>query len=322
VTSVAFAESRAPHPLAIGWRSASTFADMSDLSVRTVAVNGVDLAVRTSSSFDDGDRPLAICVHGFPDSANTWRHLVADLDDAGFRVAAPNLRGFAPSAVPTDERFQAAASSLDMLRLHDFFGGDDRAVLVGHDWGAPIAYGAAVHDSDRWAKVVGLAVPPGPAFAAALLGDLDQLKRSWYMFFFQHPFADFILAADDQAFIEMLWNDWSPGHDWADDLVHAKAALRSPENLAAALGLYRAALGAGSLDPELAELQAATGMVPPQPLLYLHGSTDEGIGADVAESARSSVGDNVTIEIVDDVGHFLHLEAPAVVDARIVEFLS
>jgi pimeloyl-ACP methyl ester carboxylesterase len=300
-------------------------AGVTDAFVRTVSVNDVDLAVSTSASFDDGDRPLAICVHGFPDSAHTWRHLIVDLDDAGFRVAAPFLRGFAPSAVPSGGCFQAGASVRDVLALHDVLGGDARAVLVGHDWGAPIVYGAAVHEPDRWAKVVGLAVPPGPAFAAALLGDLTQLKRSWYMFFFQHPFADFILTANDHAMVEMLWNDWSPGHEWADDgddLVHAKAALGTPQNVAAALGLYRAALGTTQLDPDLADLQAATGEVPPQPLLYLHGSTDQGIGAEVAESARATVGDNVTIEVVDGVGHFLHLESPGPIDARIVRYLS
>ncbi len=296
-----------------------------DDSVTIIDVGGCDLAVITSASFADDGRPLAICVHGFPDSAHTWRHLLTDLDDAGFRAAAPFLRGFAPSAVPADGCFQAGASVGDVLALHDVFGGDERAVLVGHDWGAPIVYGAAAHEPDRWAKVVGMAVPPGPAFAAALLGDLRQLKRSWYMFVFQHPFADFILAADDHAMVEMLWNDWSPGRDWADEgdlLAHAKSALGAPENVAAALGLYRAALGTSVLDPDLADLQAASGAVPPQPLLYLHGSTDEGIGPEVAESARATVGGNVTIEIVDGVGHFLHLESPRTINARILEFLS
>ncbi len=295
---------------------------MTDTLLRTVSVNGVDLAVLTSASFDDASRPLAVCVHGFPDSAHSWRHLMARLDAAGLRVAAPFIRGFAPSTVPADGRYQAGVSSVDVLRLHEQFEGDERAVVIGHDWGASIAYGAASHEPGRWSKVVGMAVPPGSAMAAALIGNLTQLKRSWYMFFFQHPFADFVLAANDQAFIEMLWNDWSPGGAWDSDLTNAKAALAEPANLAAALGLYRAALGDGLVDPGLADVQAATGAVPTQPTLYLHGADDGCIGVEVAESARALTPGNVTIEIVAGAGHFLQLEAPDVVNDLVIGFLE
>jgi hypothetical protein len=106
------------------------------------------------------------------------------------------------------------------------------------------------------------------------------------------------VPADDLAFIDMIWADWSPGYDAAEDLVHVKDALRDPANLAAALGYYRATLGDGLRDPELDELQAATQQIPPQPLLYLHGVDDGCIGVEVAEAARSMVAGNVTIETV------------------------
>jgi pimeloyl-ACP methyl ester carboxylesterase len=292
-----------------------------DRTVR-VDVGGFELACLVSDTIDDHDRPLAVCLHGFPDSAHTWRHLRPALDDAGFRSVAPFLRGYAPSDVPDDGRYQTGASALDALTLHDLFGGDQRAVIVGHDWGAPIAYGAASFDPPRWSKVVGLAVPPGGAMATAFLTDTDQLKRSWYMFFFQTALAELVVPADDLAFVEMLWRDWSPGHDPADDLPAAKAALADPANLAAALGYYRATLGTGYVDPDLAAVQQATQQVPSQPMLYLHGADDACIGPGVAESARAGVGDNVTIELVEGTGHFLHLEDPASVNGRIIGFLT
>ncbi len=288
----------------------------------TVTIGDIDLACRTSASIADTDRPLVICVHGFPDSATTWRHLIPALDDAGFRAVAPYLRGYAPSEVPADGRVQTAASVIDVTGLHEHFAGDGRAVLVGHDWGAPIVYGAANHAPERWAKVVGLAVPPGGALGQAFLTNSVQLKRSWYMFFFQHGLADLVVPADDLAFIDMLWADWSPGYDATDDLVAAKSALGEPANLAAALGYYRAALGGVGTKPELGDAQAATLVVPRQPTLYLHGTTDGGIGAEVAELARTMVAPNVTIEVFDGVGHFLHLEAPDTVNHRILEFLA
>jgi pimeloyl-ACP methyl ester carboxylesterase len=221
-----------------------------------------------------------------------------------------------------DGAYQTGASAADLNALHEYFGGDQQAVLVGHDWGAPIVYGAASHAPHRWSKVVAVAVPPGGAMGLAFMTNADQLKRSWYMFFFQHGLADVVVPADNLAFIDMIWNDWSPGYDATNDLPHVKDALREPENVSAALGYYRAMLGDGYVNPELADIQAATQEVPAQPTLYLHGSDDGCIGVEVAESARSMVGDNVTFRIIEDTGHFPHLENPEVVNQHIVEFLT
>ena len=269
-----------------------------------------------------GDGPLALCFHGFPDSAHTWRHLLPLLADAGFRAVAPFQRGYAPSRVPDDGILQSGALSMDAIALHDALGGDERAVLVGHDWGAATVYGAAGHAPERWRRVVAMAVPPGGALAHAFVTNLTQLKRSWYMFFFQHPLADLLVGADDLAFIDMLWRDWSPGFDATEELALLKPSLRDPAHLAAAVGYYRARLGDGKKDPALDEVQQATQDVPPQPLLYLHGAGDGCIGVEVAEAARSMLPDSVTVEIVDGGGHFLHLEQPAVVNRRVVEFLT
>ena len=76
-------------------------------------------------------------------------------------------------------------------------------------------YGAASHAPDRWRAVVSMAVPPGGALGAAFLTNLRQVKRSWYMFMFQHPLADLLVGANDLAFVDMLWSDWSPGFDAA-----------------------------------------------------------------------------------------------------------
>jgi pimeloyl-ACP methyl ester carboxylesterase len=287
-----------------------------------VLVNGVELEVLTSPSIDDTDRPLSVCVHGFPDTAHTWRHLFPALEASGHRAVAPFLRGYAPSSVPQDGRYQTGASALDIIGLHDHFGGDERAALIGHDWGAPIVYGAASHAPARWRTVVAMAVPPGGAMGHAFVTNTDQLKRSWYMFFFQSPLAELVVPADDLAFVDMIWRDWSPGYAADADVPAVKEALRDPANLAAALGFYRAALGDGLVDPDLADVQQATQAVPDQTTLYLHGTDDGCIGVEVAEAARSMVGPNVTIELVPDTGHFLHLEAPGPVNDRIVEFLA
>ncbi len=283
-----------------------------------ITINGVEFAYLTAG--DAG--PLALCLHGFPDSAYGWRLLLPELAAAGYRAVAPFQRGYAPTAVPADGRYQTGMLSVDANAFHEALGNGEPGVIIGHDWGAPATHGAAVLAPQRWSKVVSMAVPPGGAMGMAFVTNLAQVKRSWYMFFFQHGLADMVVPANDLAFIDMLWADWSPGYPAATDLEFVKASLRDPANLAAALGYYRATLGDGYQDPELNTAQAATQGLPPQPHLYLHGANDGCIGAEVAESARSMVGPNATIEVVDGAGHFLHLERPDVVNARIVDFLG
>lgn len=290
---------------------------MDGLDQLTVTANGVEFAALTA-----GSGPLALCLHGFPDSAHGWRHLLPALAAAGYRAVAPFQRGYAPTAIPADGRYQSGVLAVDANSLHDALGGDGDAVIIGHDWGAGATHGAAVLAPDRWRKVVTMAVPPGGAVLASFLGNIDQLKRSWYMFFFQHPLADLVVAGNDLAFIDRLWRDWSPGHDPDDDLPHVKAALGAEANLTAALGYYRATLGNGYKDPALEAAQAAVSQVPAQPLLYLHGRDDGCIGVEVAELAATMAPPNVTVEIVDGVGHFLHIERPDAINARILEFLA
>ncbi|MFK7918056.1 MAG: alpha/beta fold hydrolase [Ilumatobacter sp.] len=291
-------------------------------SQRRVDSNGVGIECLVSDSIDDTSRALVVCAHGFPDTAHTWRFLMPALEAAGFRVAAPFLRGYAPSDVPADGCVQTGASAMDLIALHDAFDGDDRAVLVGHDWGASIVYSAAAFAPDRWAKVVALAVPPAGSMGLAFATNTEQLKKSWYMFFFQHPLADLVVPADDLAFIDMIWADWSPGYEAAVDLAHVKDSLREPANLSAAIGYYRATLGGVGVRDEFADVQAAGSLAPPQPLLYLHGRNDGCIGPEVAESARAMVDDTATIEILDGLAHFLHLEDPTAVNNLILEFLA
>ncbi|MEY2740260.1 MAG: alpha/beta fold hydrolase [Ilumatobacteraceae bacterium] len=271
----------------------------------------------------DADAPLALCLHGFPDSAWSWAPLLESLAAGGWRAVAPFMRGYAPTAVPADGVYQTAALARDAVALHAALGGDGRAVVIGHDWGAPAAYGAAIDAPDRWRAVVGMAVPPGRALGAAFLGDLAQIKRSWYMFFFQHGLADAVVPAGDLAFVDMLWRDWSPGFDGAAHAARAKDALRGDGRLAAALGYYRATLGDGPRDPALADLQGRMGgQWPTQPLLYLHGRDDGCVGADVALAARTDAPPGARIEIVDGAGHFLQVERPDEVAGRVLAFLG
>jgi len=90
-----------------------------------------------------GPGPLALCLHGFPDTAHTWARLLPVLARAGFHAVAPFMRGYAPTTVPADGAFHLGALTADVVALHEVLGGSDDAVLIGHDWGAEAAYAAA-----------------------------------------------------------------------------------------------------------------------------------------------------------------------------------
>jgi len=287
------------------------------LKLDCVSANGTEF-----SFLECGSGKLALLLHGFPDTAQTWRHLMPMLAELGYRAVAPFTRGYAPSAVPQDGCYQTAMLARDANALHEKLGGNNDAVIIGHDWGAPSCYGAALDAPSRWRKVVGMAVPPTAALGMAFIKNIDQIKKSWYMFFFQHGLADLVVGANDHAFIEMLWRDWSPGYDASHDLEFVKRSLADPKNLRAALGYYRATLGDGYRDPQLADLQNRMGSgVPTQPLLYLHGANDGCIGAEVVEAARQIAPANVEFAMVDSAGHFLQLEQPKIVNQLVCDFI-
>jgi len=271
---------------------------------------------------EPGSGPLALCLHGYPDTAWTWRHLLPELAAAGYRAVAPFNRGYAPTDLAPDGRYQSGVLGVDANALHDALGGDGDAVLIGHDWGALGAYAAATLGADRWRRIVTAAVPPGPVVAQQFLS-YDQLKLSWYMFFQLTPLADLLVAMNDFEYIARLWQDWSPGYDCAEDVQHFARCMDGPGRLEAALGYYRQTLNGELQDPALADAQSAAFALPPQPLLYLHGRTDGCMAVELAQTT----GDHLTVEgsravVVDDAGHFLQLERPDVVNAEILDFLA
>ena len=186
-------------------------------AVRSATVRANDLEFGV---LEAGSGPLALCLHGFPDTAHTWRHLLPALAEAGFHAVAPFMRGYAPTAIPADGAYQLGALIADAVALHEVLGGGGDAVLIGHDWGAETAYGAAAHAPDRWRRLVTLAVPPA-SLDPVLFSDYEQLKRFFYLFLFRDPlgFADALVAGDQMSFLDRLWHDWSPGYDAGEDLA-------------------------------------------------------------------------------------------------------
>jgi pimeloyl-ACP methyl ester carboxylesterase len=283
-----------------------------------IAANGLEFAY-LSDGPEDG--PLALCLHGFPDSAHTWRYLLPELAAAGFRAVAPNLRGYAPTSVPTDGRYQVGALVQDANALHEALGGGDDAVLIGHDWGALATYGAVAHQPERWRRAVTAAVPPTASIGMSLL-TYAQLQKSWYMFFFLSPLAEAAVPLDDYAFLGGLWRDWSPGYDGAWDVARVKESIGDPERIVAAISYYRAMWDQTLQVPELADEQAAALLPTPRPTLYLHGRDDQCMLLSSIGSPLDFLAEGSQVEVIDDAGHFLHVERPDVVNRAILDFVT
>ena len=287
-----------------------------EIKLNRVHANGIDF-----SYLECGSGPLAMCIHGFPDSAHTWRHLLPELARSGFRAIAPFTRGYAPTSIPADGCYQTGALAADINALHHALNGDRDAVLIGHDWGASSVFIAGANAPERWRKVVAMSVPPGLTLRKAFQENLKQIKRSWYMFYFQSKLAETAIVANDYALIRMLWNDWSPGFESEIDVQNFKKCVLHAENLNAALGYYRASVGSGPKMEAYNKIQLK-GLEPlSQPVLYLHGRNDGCIGVELAEEVQINCS-WLTVEILDGVGHFMQLEKPQLINSRIIEWIK
>jgi pimeloyl-ACP methyl ester carboxylesterase len=282
----------------------------------TVALSDVTLSALT---WGPEDGPLLLLLHGYPDTAWTWRHLGPELGALGWRTVAPFMRGYGPSGFAADGCYQVGALAQDVLELTERLGGGP-AVLVGHDWGAIAASAAAATAPARVEALVTLAVPPiGPLLFSSWprrnLGVLGrQVRQSWYIFFQQLPIVS--ERALDRV-IPKLWRDWSPGYDATFDLGQFWASVDSPARRTAVLRYYRAMLNPAYMRPRHFARQRGWTRLPRVRWLGLHGANDGCLLSEIASAVGS---DDLTV--LPGVGHFLHLEAPAEVNSRIVAFVG
>ena len=291
--------------------------------IRRITANGVDFAY-----LDAGprDAPLALLLHGFPDHAPSWRHLLPALADAGWHAVAPWMRGYHPTGPAPDGRYQTACLALDAVLLGEALSPPGRpAVAVGHDWGAMAAIGAAILAPQRISRVVSLALSHPAIFGGHLISDWDQRKRSWYMWFFQLAgLPEMAITADGCAFVDRLWRDWSPGLDPdPKDMARLKATLASPGVVAAAVEYYRQTLDVRRQADDLAEVQRdiTFGRVP-VPALFVAGRDDGCADSAYIQESCSMCDAGCRALVLDGCGHFLHLERPREVNAVILDFLG
>lgn len=260
-------------------------------------------------------------LHGFPDTAHTWRHLGPVLADAGWRVVAPFSRGYAPSALAADGSGHIAALVADAVGVHEALGGGPDAVLVGHDWGAITANALAAHEDSPFGRVVAMAVPPLPSVRTARALPLlpRQLRNSWYVAFNQLPRLP---ERHFEKLTRTLWRDWSPGYDATEDLRHLAAALPDRAHRSAAVGYYRSLASPFPPPREYRRWAGAEMRLPVVPVLYLHGADDGCLDPRLAALAAPSLPAGSEVHVVPHAGHFLQLEQPEQTGRKVLDFLG
>ena len=257
---------------------------------------------------DDGE--LVLLLHGFPQTSWAWRHVMPALADAGYRAVAPDQRGYSPRARPDGvEAYRTAELVGDALGFADHLGAD-RFHLVGHDWGAAIAWQVAGRHPDRLDSLAALSVPHPVAFSAALASpDTDQAGRSSYVEAFRAEGSEELFVADGAAGLRNFYV--ASGLSESDAAAYADV-LGDVDAMRAALNWYR------GLGPEILD-----GFGPvTTPTLFVWGTDDPAIGREGAEATADHVEGPYRFEPLEGVGHWIPELAPDVLERLLLEHLA
>ena len=257
-----------------------------------------------------GEGRSVLFLHGFPDHPPTGQAFFDQLAGRGHEVIAPWLRGYAPS--PIEGPYDRTALVADLRSIIEAMGGDPVDV-VGHDWGAVLTYALCQEHPALVRRAVTMAVPHPITFARQLR-TRAQLRASWYMFLFQIPGVERIVRARDFRFVDRLWRRWSPNLR-LDQETRASLKATLAASMPAPLHYYRAAARHAREDLRAAAKPIVT------PVLALHGA-DDGCILPPTEDDRRRFAGEYERETIPNVGHFMHVETPVTIAARVSAWLA
>ena len=312
--------------------------------MQTIETNGIRLRVALA-----GQGPLVVLIHGFPEGWYSWRHQIPTLAAAGYRVAAPDVRGYGGSDKPLAiDAYAIKNMCADIDGLIAALGAE-RAIVVGHDWGAGIAYGTALLRPERVRAVVGLSIPHlgrGPMPSVEYLRKIYQ-DRFFYVLYFQEPgVAEAELEADPRTSLRKIY------YASSGEAQKAKAGIESPTGpgfldrlvdpdrfpswlTEADLDYFASQFRDGGFrgplnryrnsERDFEQLAAFDGKPITQPAAFLVGTLDINLravpGVDTVELMRKQFTDLRTVRLFEDAGHWLQQERPAEINASLLEFL-
>ncbi|GAC1303401.1 MAG: alpha/beta hydrolase [Vulcanimicrobiaceae bacterium] len=270
---------------------------------------------------------VVVLVHGFPDDARTWDALLAYEPFASARTIVPYLRGFGATRfrdAATPRQAHASALARDVVDLLDALG-IARCTLVGHDWGARAAYGAAVLAPERVATLVALSVGYGTNVPGQTM-DYAQTQAYWYHWFFATARGTAALRDDRRGLCRHLWRTWSPSWNFSDEAFEATAAsFDSPDFAEVVAHSYRHRWGfaaADLADPAAVSDDARLATLPQVavPTLVVHGDEDGATLLEASAGRESFFTDRYERVVLRGAGHFVQREAPSAVARAYTSF--
>jgi pimeloyl-ACP methyl ester carboxylesterase len=287
------------------------------------ALRGVEMTHRYANLGDvrlhyveAGEGPLVVLLHGFPQFWYEWRHQIPALVEAGFRVVAPDMRGYNLSDKPSGVRaYRVELLARDVERLI-LACGEQTATVVGHDWGAIVAWIAAMRYPERVWRLAILNVPHPARFLDGLLSP-GQLLRSSYMFFFQIPrLPEAVMRAGDFALLRSVLrrDPVRPGAFTAEDIERYVGAMARPGALTATLNYYRSLLrNPREVGALLERIEA--------PVLVIWGERDRFLSRRLAEPSPLWVPNLLHVERLPDASHWVAEDRPLEVNTLLLDFL-
>jgi pimeloyl-ACP methyl ester carboxylesterase len=257
--------------------------------------------------FSEGEGPLVLLMHGFPDTPHTWDHVRPALAAAGFRAVSPFMRGYAPTSIPEGDAYTNRDLAEDVLALITALG-HESAILVGHDWGASAVYSATHLAPERVEKLVTVAIPH-PRTIRPSLGTLWKVR---HFIAFKLPGATRRFQRNDFRQVDVLYERWSPAWDAPpSELEAVKNVFAAPGSAHAALGYYRCL----KFKPEDFMKQPIR-----VPTLAFAGLTDL-IAPWVYEQGKWMFANTYKVERLPG-GHFMHRESPEQFTDALLAFLK
>lgn len=279
-------------------------------SERFVQTNGLRLHVVEAGP---PGGPPAVLLHGFPELWYGWRRQIGPLAGAGFRVLVPDQRGYGTSDKPPGvAAYRVDALAADVAGLLDALGLGE-AAIVGHDWGAVVAWWLALARPERVSRLAVLNVPHPAVMRRHLLSSPRQMLRSWYVFFFQLPgLPERFLARDGFASLARAVRGGRRGTCTDEDLAVYREAWAQPGALTGMVNWYRAALRSGATRLPRARVGAET--------LVLWGARDRFLGREMAGPSLALC-DRGRLEVLESATHWVQHDEADVVNDRLVRFL-
>ncbi|HET7017670.1 MAG TPA: alpha/beta hydrolase [Streptosporangiaceae bacterium] len=263
-----------------------------------------------------GDGPLIVLLHGFPEFWYGWRHQIRPLAEAGFRVVAPDMRGYNLSSKPKGAASYDAGLLADDIRGFIRERGAETALLVGHDWGGSVAWMTAMHHPEVVSRLAILNAAH-PRKLSQGLHHPGQLKKSWYFFFFDLPeLPESVVRVDDWRFFRHFLRDVRPEAFTPQDYERYVEAWSQPDAATAMINYYRSSV---RQPPKRAEAQIRTVQAP---TLVIWGEGDRYLGPELAEPNHDDVPNLDHVERLPDASHWVHHDEPERVTQLLADFFA